>query len=589
MTSRLKLLCFSTFFIVLFAALANPTPARADLGITSVSPSTVVNDIANTLTISGTDFILGAQVSVGLTTLPTTFVDGVTLTASLPAGFPAGVYTLTVTNPGPLSFDLPSALTVEEPTPTATPTASPTATATASPTNTATATSTPTPIPFSRPQMVIQSYETSINLVRYGQSFDVKIKLGNAGGIKAYGIQVVFTSADLLMLNNGGVAALGGMKSGGSTELTQTMIAGVALAGRSMVSADMNISYYDDKGTAFTDKFTLNFPVAYHSGAAAAATATPTGLFRSQLVITNYKIDVDLLQPGVLFQLTMTIKNMGNLVARDVTMIVGGGSASSSSGGTPEPGGVSGGSGEFSNFAPVGSSNIQSLGNFAPGFSFDAHQQMIVNISTSPGAYPMKITFSYVDERGNRINDDQVITLLVYSLPQVDVGFYQPVTVFFAGQPGLLPLQVVNTGKKLAVLGNMKVEADGALIENGEMLVGYLDVGGYFPLDATLTPQAAGSLDVVITIDYMDDFNQPRTITKTLTVQVEENLEPPLEPGGPGEGEIPPAPPETFWQKVWRFILGLFGLDSGSNTPAPGGTDVPVEPVPLVPSGGGKG
>jgi hypothetical protein len=54
-------------------------------------------------------------------------------------------------------------------------------------------------------------------------------------------------------------------------------------------------------------------------------------------------------------------------------------------------------------------------------------------------------------------------------------------------------------------------------------------------------------------------------------------------PGVPGEGGTPSAP-ETLWQKVLRFFLGLIGLDSGQ----PGGSTQPpaeVPPPPEVPVG----
>ena len=201
----------------------------------------------------------------------------------------------------------------------------------------------------------------------------------------------------------------------------------------------------------------------------------------------------------------------------------------------------------------------------------------------------MKVTFSYLDEQGNPVNDEQVITLLVYNLPNVDVSFYQPVGLVMAGQTSLLPFQVVSLGKRNFVLGKMTVESSGGMIENGEGLVGSLDPGGYFTLDALFTPYGPGPVDLTITIEYKDDFNQARTITKTQTVDVTEMMiEPTLDPSAPGgNGEIPTAT-ESFWQKVWRFILGLFGLDSGASTTAPGIEQLPI--IPIVPAGsGGKG
>jgi hypothetical protein len=437
---------------------------------------------------------------------------------------------------------------------------------------------------------VIGKYSLSVDSIRYGQDFNLKMSLVNAGGSTAYGIQVTFTSIDLLMLVNGGVVGAGNLDVAGKVNFSQTMTAAAPLWGVSRVSVEMNVNYYDDKGAVYSDKFLLVFPVAasYSSGYVNPATATPTGVYRPQLVVMGYHTDADPLQPGVQFTLSMSVQNVGNVAAKGVTMIIGGGSASGSGSGTPQAG-VSGGSGEFTNFAPVGSSNIQSLGDLKPGLSLTAAQKLVVNVSTNPGAYPMKVTFSYLDDRGNPVNDEQVITLLVYNLPIVDVGFYQPVGSLVAGQSNMLPLQVVSLGKRTVVLGKMTVETSGGTVENGEGLVGSLDPGGYFTMDAMLTPNEPGSLDLTITIDYTDDFNQARTVTQTMTLDVTDMaIEPTPDLSAPGGGVEVSNAPESFWQKVWRFILGLLGLDSGAPVTAP----VIEQPtlIPIVPGGaGGKG
>jgi hypothetical protein len=359
----------------------------------------------------------------------------------------------------------------------------------------------------------------------------------------------------------------------------------------------VTVTYYDAAGTSYSDKFTLSIPTTGGGGSGVVyPTSTPTGVKTSQLVITSYAASVDPLQPGEQFTLTMTVQNVGNVRAQRVTMIVGGGSSGTTSL-TPQPGGVSGGSGEFTNFAPVGASNVQSLGELAAGDMIQAKQNLIVNVSTNPGAYPMKVTFSYLDEKNEVLNDEQVITLLVYSLPNVDVSFYRPPDPLFVGQPGALPIQVVNIGKRLAVLGNIKLETDSGMIENGTGLIGSIDAGGYFTIDSMFTPEQSGPITLNVTIDYTDDFNQARTLTRTLKVDVTEGMmeEPTFDPsmqggGGGGGGEFPVATEETALQKVWRFILGVFGLDS---SPASGGDQVapPVEePAPQIkPGSGGKG
>lgn len=116
-------------------------------------------------------------------------------------------------------------------------------------------------------------------------------------------------------------------------------------------------------------------------------------------------------------------------------MVVGG---AGGGGSTPAPG-ISAGSGEFNNFAPVGTSNVRVLGDLPPGGKIEASQDLIVNVNTNPGAYPMKISFLYTAGDGVSVVDEQVITLLVYRLPQVRIGFYQPVEALLWGSRAYCP------------------------------------------------------------------------------------------------------------------------------------------------------
>jgi hypothetical protein len=193
-----------------------------------------------------------------------------------------------------------------------------------------------------------------------------------------------------------------------------------------------------------------------------------------------------------------------------------------------------------------------------------------VNVSTNPGAYPLKISFVYTDERNISYVDDQVITLLVYQLPKLEISFYRDPNPIFIGQPNALPIQVVNLGRKNVLLGNMEVTGEGADFTNNVVLVGSLDPGNYITLDATMIPYQTGPLELLVTVNYTDDFNQPQKYTQSLTVDVlEAEIVEPFPEGVPGEGEgiLIPAAPETFWQKMTRFFRGLIGLDSGQTSP----------------------
>jgi hypothetical protein len=446
----------------------------------------------------------------------------------------------------------------------------------------------------------VETYNTGADAVQPGQDFNLVVRLQNIGGREAVNLIATFTPGDLVPRVSGGVLARIELMPGEKKKLEQPMTAPREIAAKSIATAVMQVSYNDLNGTTYTETFNLTLPVKWGGGGVAAtATPTPTGTAspRPQVVITGYNTDVELLKPGSRFMLKLQAQNMGNGKAKRATMIIGGGSSSSGGlTGTPDPGGVSGGSGEFGNFAPVAASNVQFLGDVETGESISLEAALIVNSKTEPGAYPMKITFTYTADNGTVYNDDQVITLLVYSPPTVEVNYYQDPGPIFAGQPNRLPLQVVNLGRKATVLGNLTVTAEGADLTQNSVLVGPLDTGGYYTLDATLIPSQPGPLELLISIDYTDDFNLSQVITKTMSIDVQEMMMPePMtpEPGMPGmegipnEAGFPMGGPETLLQKIWRFVRGLVGLDSSQAAPGGGGEMPPME-VPSEGIPGGK-
>jgi hypothetical protein len=568
--------------LIVVILIGRPTPAYAAIAcsISLPAPAVIENTTLETITIigSGDPFDSGATVSlVNFGPLTATVVSGTEITAYIRPGVPEGVYKIEVTNPGvlpalPVTAECSNSLTIIDPSPL------PTATT----------------APFIRPQMIVSASGSDPDAIKSLKEFTFSVQFKNVGSVSASNTQVTFTSADLIPTNTGGVVVLGTMgKNGGVATASQSFVSSTYLDGKTVVSIDATVTYYDAAGTAYTDKFVLSVPVSGSiSGGGSAVTSTPTGVRSGQLIIPSYGTTVDPLQPGTQFTLTMTVQNAGNDKAQRVTMIVGGGS-SGGGGETPQPGGVSGGSGEFTNFAPVGTSNIQSLGDLGAGEMRQVKQDLIVNVSTNPGAYPMKITFSYLNNAGEVVNDEQVITLLVFSLPNVEVNFYRPPDLFFQGQPGALPVQVVNLGKRTSILGNIKITSKDGIVDGGETLIGALDAGGYFTLDAMFIPDVSGELELNVLLEYVDDFNQSRTVERTLKVTVEEAfVEPTLDPSLPPEegGEFIPVSDETFFQKTWRFVLGLFGLDSAPPPPPMPEFEIPKEefPAPISPDAEGS-
>lgn len=565
----LLVLIFST---ASFAHAQTETPTATSSPVTAPQPTAVQpNSVSSAndteLVVTGSNFVDGAVVVLeGYGALATTTVSPNLLRAILLAGTPPRRYTVTVVNPDAQSASLPNALTV---------TAPPGLTSTPESTNTPPATA------FVRPLLIVDSYGASSAQITPGSNFDFEMTLANAGQITASNIVATFVSGSFIPRNTGGVRALGSLQPGEKARFWQPLAASADLAGQTIGTLEVKVNYTDSNGTAYSETFALTFPIVPQAAGGTAATATPTATptatataaprLRPQLIITNYTINVPVLEPGTVFDLEMAVQNQGSVDARRVTMIVGGGSSSGgvNAEGTPEAGGMAGASGSFTEFAPVGTSNVRSLGDLLRGESLETSQALIVNATTKPGAYPLKVSFVYSDDQNGSFVDDQVITLLVYKRPLIDFNFYAPEPPIFAGEPAGLPLQLVNVGSSSAVLGTFSVTADEATLENNSVFVGALEPGGFFPLDALLTANQPGPLDLHLSVTYTDDFNQPQVLTDTVTVEVMEGMvfeEPEMPPEG-FEEPVPETQPETIGGKIWRFILGLLGLSSGTPQP----------------------
>jgi len=441
-----------------------------------------------------------------------------------------------------------------------------------------------TPQPsLTQPLLYIESYFPGPNDgVSPWAPFNFTFVLANNSDAVARNVVMTFTSEDFIPLD-GGVFTLNNIAKGDRPGATLRFRVSDYSTWKYSGTINGNVTYTDDAGMSYTTSFIFYIAIAQPASGSATKTPTPGTENKPQLVISKYSTNIDPLQPGSAFKLNLTIANVGTANAKNVSLVYGGGSGQlPNEQGTPQAG-VSGSTADFTNFAPVGSSNIILLGDLATGAQIEAEQEFVVNVSTVPGAYPLKISLVSYTENGLRVIDDQAITLLVYSLPQLEISFYRDPGMFFNGMSTTLPLQITNLSRKSTVLGNMTVTTDSGEIMNGTSLVGNLDPGGYFTLDAMYTPFMEGKAKINITINYTDDFNQLRMYESSIEIDVQPAMVMPEEPTQTNP-EMPtePVEPTGFFAKIWNAIKGFLGIGT-SNEPTPEGgpSDGKEIPAPL--------
>ena len=71
-------------------------------------------------------------------------------------------------------------------------------------------------------------------------------------------------------------------------------------------------------------------------------------------------------------------------------------------------------------------------------------------------------------------------------------------------------------------------------------------------------PNKSGTLPVLVTVNYLDDFNQAQQITHTLTIEVEQ----PAQVVGDVSATSQPEQADTLWSRFLRIVRGFLGLGS---------------------------
>jgi hypothetical protein len=430
-------------------------------------------------------------------------------------------------------------------------------------TQTALAQPTATPQPDTqRPMIILNEYSISSGTVSSGNNIVVKVSLRNRGSAAAKNVRVQFAGGDFVPMQNGGLQVYNSIAADNGITVEQDMQVAYGIWGSA--SQTITVAYTSPSGEEFSESFVLYFNTT-SSSSGTYATSTPTIMPRPNLIVSSYSTDIQDLQAGYIFNLALNIENQGNSDASNIMMVLGGSVSTVGEGANSD---VVVSQDDFKNFAPLESSNVHNLGNIHTGASTTFSQKLVVNTTTEPGAYPLKITFVYDDKNGNKVMDYQVVTLLIYALPKVSTTFYRDPGPIFVGMDTMLPIQISNTGKKSAIFGTLNITCDGAMVLNGSSTIGALESGGYFTIDPTVLFAEAGSHELKLTIDYTDDFNQERIIEQTMTIVVEDQPVMEYDPSmdaPTGEDFMAPDAqdlPETFLQKIGRFIKGFFGLGS---------------------------
>lgn len=400
-------------------------------------------------------------------------------------------------------------------------------------------------------QVTVTGYSITPDPVEPGRLATLHIEVTNSGTAPA--IQALLRvnggeNAVLLAGPAGDSFPLGDIGAGETKSLEVTLIAS-ALAKSGPQPQGVTITY-QQAGEAKEAVGSLTLTVAQ------------ADLQEALILLETYVLDKEALAPGDLFNMTLSLKNVGNKDAKDLLVTFGT---------VTETDGDNGGSTTTpsTTFAPLGTGGTIYVGNLpVASASVDLTQQFIVDGSVKSGVYGLPVTLRYTDGVGEVKTRSLSASVVVIIPPQLRFTDLAPIsTEVIANQPVPVSLTVINDGKNDVNLRTVQITAEnGEILDGAEQFLGTKKTNEEAAINATVMPLGEGPFVITITINYVDELNQPKQLIRTMestSIVIEEptpDPNEPIDPGFPIEPTLEPTPEPN--DLLGRFLRGLLGLGS---------------------------
>lgn len=210
-------------------------------------------------------------------------------------------------------------------------------------------------------------------------------------------------------------------------------------------------------------------------------------------------------------------------------------------------------------FTPANASNTFFIANVGANQTFTESIDLLVKADAPPKSYGLEVAVSYeavLDNERVSIDDNETITIPVTQPDRFEVEEVSVWDVMF-GDSVTPSVSYVNKGK--SSIYNLSIRVEGTNFTTGESTsyVGNVDSGTGDYYEASLNPEAPGTVEGKFILTYEDAAGNQKEVERPFTVQVQEwNTEP--DPGF--EEPVGPIEPENTGLPTWAWILiGLGG------------------------------
>jgi len=384
--------------------------------------------------------------------------------------------------------------------------------------------------PTGKPKVLIEDAWTEPAMVVPGTGFTLTLRLANRGSRTAVNTIVGADATVTLPVRGGGTVSVDTIRIDEVVTVTLPLLLQSGQEGGAR-GLKIALEYGDYSGGGYADQLTVQIDV--DAGLAS----------RPQLLIESYRTAPEQISPGDGFTLTLHLANTGGGAAQRIALALGGEEGE-----------------KLGPFLTLQGSNLSFVSYLEAGASREIDLRLSVAANAETRAHSLPIALAYDTAGGTREKSTQQVSLLVRRRPQFKVSFYRPLEYVVAGQPFVLPVELLSTSLARFTIPTLEITGEQLeFLGESSTYVGALDPGGSWTLDATAIAAAPGPAEVVVRVHYLDDLNQTQVISQSFIVEV---ASPPDEPDPGSPGEQPGEQPPTAWEILLQVLKGLLGLGS---------------------------
>lgn len=277
---------------------------------------------------------------------------------------------------------------------------------------------------------------------------------------------------------------------------------------------------------------------------AAPAVQQAAPVNKPHLIVSAFKVDPQPVEPGVNFTLTVDILNTSKKRVENLLVSIGAIDAATGSQGQ--------GSGAGPTFATRSTGNSRYIGSLGAGATTKASFELAAAPKADPGLYTARIDLSY-DSGGSDFSSNQAIGVTVGRPGRFEFQAVSSPSKATVGKKFPVSFEAVNAAGFTVQGVTLSLSGKGLVIEDGVAVIGALESGDSDVLEAKARVDRAGIVKADLVIKYRDDFNQEKSITKTVEISVQPKPRATVEP-------VDKAETGGFFQTIGRFFKALFGI-----------------------------